>query len=51
MWTGHSLFQDHEFTDDDELRATVTGQLDDLLAAPVERPVRLAVPARSARRS
>ncbi|WP_033215433.1 macro domain-containing protein [Kitasatospora phosalacinea] len=45
MWTGHSLFEDHEFTDEDDLRATVTGQLDDLLAAPADRPHRLAVPA------
>ncbi|BAJ26057.1 MULTISPECIES: macro domain-containing protein [Kitasatospora] len=49
MWTGHSLFQDHEFTDDDELRRTVTDQLTDLLAAPADRPVRLAVPARTGR--
>ncbi|GLW75040.1 hypothetical protein Kpho02_73370 [Kitasatospora phosalacinea] len=52
MWTGHSLFEDHEFTDADDLRATVTSQLDDLLAAPVDRPHRLTVPttARGTRR-
>ncbi|GAA4205593.1 macro domain-containing protein [Actinocatenispora rupis] len=39
MWTGYTLFNDHYFRDDDELRATVRAQLDDIESRPVhERP-------------
>lgn len=46
MWTGHTLFQDHRFEDYDDLRATVTAQLDDLERAPVEQRVRIEPPER-----
>lgn len=39
MWTGYTLFNDHYFRDDDELRATIRAQLDDIESRPVhERP-------------
>ncbi|MFG2428613.1 macro domain-containing protein [Streptomyces sp. NPDC048590] len=41
MWTGWTLFNDHAFTDYDDLRATITAQLDDLEAAPETRRVRV----------
>ncbi|MET8543158.1 macro domain-containing protein [Kitasatospora sp. NPDC004799] len=46
MWSGYTLFQDHRFEDDDELRATVLAQLDDLEKAPATERVRIAPPAR-----
>ncbi len=46
MWTGHTLFNDHHFEDDDDLRATVLAQLDDLERAPATERVRIAPPAR-----
>lgn len=48
MWSGYTLFQDHSFDDYDELRATITAQLDDMENAPVEKPVRIAPPRRRA---
>jgi O-acetyl-ADP-ribose deacetylase (regulator of RNase III) len=51
MWTGYTLFNDHAFEDDDDLRSTVTAQLDDLESGPDTRRVRIVPPARrSARR-
>ncbi|WP_436775244.1 macro domain-containing protein [Yinghuangia sp. YIM S09857] len=50
MWTGHTLFHDHRFEDYDDLRATVTAQLDDLEQAPVEKPVRIEPPKRGTSR-
>ncbi|MFE5768554.1 ADP-ribosyltransferase domain-containing protein [Streptomyces sp. NPDC056485] len=44
MWTGYTLFQDHWFEDDDELRATITAQLSGIEERPVEERVRIAVP-------
>ncbi|MGW2377236.1 macro domain-containing protein [Kitasatospora sp. NPDC001683] len=45
MWTGYTLFNDHHFEDDDDLRATVLAQLEDIeQAAPTTR-VRIAAPA------
>ncbi|MER7584727.1 macro domain-containing protein [Kitasatospora sp. NPDC097691] len=46
MWTGYTLFNDHHFEDDDDLRATVLAQLDDIERAPVTERVRIAPPAR-----
>ncbi|MFD8751886.1 hypothetical protein ACFV0O_13015 [Kitasatospora sp. NPDC059577] len=46
---GCTLFRDHHVEDDD-LRATITAQLDDLEKAPVERRMRIAPPARRASR-
>ncbi|MFG2907323.1 macro domain-containing protein [Kitasatospora sp. NPDC048286] len=46
MWSGHTLFNDHHFEDDDDLRATVLAQLDDLEQAPVTERVRISPPAR-----
>ncbi|WP_354643724.1 macro domain-containing protein [Kitasatospora camelliae] len=51
MWTGYTLFNDHCFEDDDDLRATVLAQLEDLEQAPVETRVRIAPPAGSRSRS
>ncbi|WP_055589838.1 macro domain-containing protein [Streptacidiphilus griseoplanus] len=47
MWTGYTLFNDHSFQDDDELRSTIVAQLDDIERAPVEKRVRIAPPTRS----
>ncbi|MGW6407772.1 ADP-ribosyltransferase domain-containing protein [Streptomyces vinaceus] len=44
MWTGHMLFHDHWFEDDDELRATVTAQLSGIEKRPVEERVRIVPP-------
>ncbi|MFE3514804.1 macro domain-containing protein [Streptomyces sp. NPDC059166] len=41
MWTGWTLFDEHAFTDYDDLRATITAQLDDLTAAPETERVRV----------
>ncbi|MFF7993543.1 macro domain-containing protein [Kitasatospora xanthocidica] len=46
MWSGLTLFDDHHFEDDDELRATVLAQLDDLERAPATQRVRISPPAR-----
>ncbi|WP_306325289.1 macro domain-containing protein [Streptomyces venezuelae] len=46
MWTGYTLFHDHGFTDYDELRAAVLGQLDDIEGAGSARRVRINVPQR-----
>lgn len=46
MWTGYTLFNDHTFEDDDDLRGTILAQLDDLERAPAEQRVRIAPPAR-----
>ncbi|MFE4513441.1 macro domain-containing protein [Kitasatospora sp. NPDC056783] len=46
MWSGYTLFNDHHFEDDDDLRATVLAQLDDLEEAPATERVRIAPPAR-----
>ncbi|WTW99516.1 macro domain-containing protein [Streptomycetaceae bacterium NBC_01309] len=50
MWTGHTLFHDHRFEDYDDLRATITAQLDDLERAPAEQRVRIAPPKDGTRR-
>ncbi|MFE2326930.1 ADP-ribosyltransferase domain-containing protein [Streptomyces sp. NPDC059385] len=44
MWTGYTLFHDHWFEDDDELRATITAQLDGIEDTPVEQRVRIVPP-------
>ncbi|MGW7100046.1 ADP-ribosyltransferase domain-containing protein [Streptomyces sp. NPDC054838] len=44
MWTGYTLFQDHWYENDDELRATITTQLHDIENAPVEERVRIVPP-------
>ncbi|MFJ6718499.1 ADP-ribosyltransferase domain-containing protein [Streptomyces sp. NPDC091259] len=44
MWTGYTLFHDHWFEDDDELRATIISQLDGIENAPVEQRVRVVPP-------
>ncbi|MEV7770320.1 macro domain-containing protein [Kitasatospora sp. NPDC086791] len=46
MWTGYTLFNDHHFEDDDDLRATVLAQLDDLERAPATERIRISPPAR-----
>lgn len=51
MWTGHTLFNDHCFEDYDELRGTITAQLDDIERAPATERVRITPPTgRTARR-
>ncbi|MBW5481214.1 macro domain-containing protein [Streptomyces bambusae] len=44
MWTGYTLFHDHWFEDDEELRATITAQLDGIENAPVTKRVRIVPP-------
>jgi O-acetyl-ADP-ribose deacetylase (regulator of RNase III) len=44
MWTGYTLFHDHWFEDDDELRATIISQLDGIENAPAEKRVRITPP-------
>ncbi|WP_078865249.1 ADP-ribosyltransferase domain-containing protein [Streptomyces roseus] len=44
MWTGYTLFQDHWFEQDDELRATITAQLSGIEERPVEERVRIVAP-------
>ncbi|WP_316519748.1 macro domain-containing protein [Kitasatospora brasiliensis] len=46
MWSGYTLFTDHHFEDDDDLRATVLAQLDDLEQAPATERVRITPPTR-----
>lgn len=44
MWTGYTLFHDHWFQDDDELRATIITQLNGIEKAPVEERRRIVPP-------
>nr|WSX48449.1 macro domain-containing protein [Streptomyces sp. NBC_00974] len=44
MWTGFTLFNEHWFEDDDQLRATITAQLDGIANAPVAERVRIVPP-------
>lgn len=44
MWTGYTLFHDHWFEDDDELRAVITAQLDGIEDAPAAQRVRIVPP-------
>lgn len=44
MWTGYTLFNDHWFEDDDELRATIVTQLGGIENAPAEERVRIVPP-------
>lgn len=44
MWTGYTLFHDHWFEDDDELRATITAQLAGIEQAPATTRVRITPP-------
>jgi len=44
MWSGYTLFTEHRFDDYDDLRATVTGQLDRIERAPAGERVRIAPP-------
>ncbi|MFL9679890.1 macro domain-containing protein [Streptomyces sp. KL110A] len=44
MWTGYTLFHDHWFQDDDELRATITAQLAGIDQAPHTTRVRIVPP-------
>ncbi|MER8046750.1 ADP-ribosyltransferase domain-containing protein [Streptomyces sp. NPDC094032] len=44
MWTGYTLFHDHWFEDDDELRATITAQLAGIDQAPATTRVRITPP-------
>ncbi|MFD6548667.1 ADP-ribosyltransferase domain-containing protein [Streptomyces sp. NPDC058398] len=45
MWTGYTLFHDHWFEDDDELRSTIISQLHGIENAPVDQRVRIVPPA------
>ncbi|MFJ1704975.1 macro domain-containing protein [Kitasatospora sp. NPDC088346] len=51
MWTGYTLFNEYSFEDDDELRSTITAQLDDIDKAPDTERVRIAPPAPARRAS
>ncbi|MEU4085870.1 ADP-ribosyltransferase domain-containing protein [Streptomyces aureus] len=44
MWTGYTLFHDHWFEDDDELRSTIVAQLHGIENAPVDHRVRIVPP-------
>ncbi|MFF9279007.1 ADP-ribosyltransferase domain-containing protein [Streptomyces griseosporeus] len=44
MWTGYTLFHDHWFEDDDELRSTIISQLNGIENAPVDQRVRIVPP-------
>ncbi|UQX04499.1 ADP-ribosyltransferase domain-containing protein [Streptomyces sp. RerS4] len=44
MWTGYTLFHDHWFEDDDELRATIVTQWGGIEKRPVEERVRIVPP-------
>ncbi|AYV30488.1 RNase III inhibitor [Streptomyces sp. ADI95-16] len=50
MWTGYTLFNDYSFDDYDELRDTVTAQLDDIENAPAGKAIRITPPRRTAAR-
>ncbi|MFJ7158861.1 ADP-ribosyltransferase domain-containing protein [Streptomyces sp. NPDC101118] len=45
MWTGYTLFHDHWFEDDDELRSTIVSQLHGIESAPFDQRVRIVPPA------
>ncbi|MEV7394082.1 ADP-ribosyltransferase domain-containing protein [Streptomyces sp. NPDC091215] len=45
MWTGYTLFHDHWFEDDDELRSTIISQLHGIENAPADQRVRIVPPA------
>ncbi|MFD5466117.1 macro domain-containing protein [Kitasatospora sp. NPDC127059] len=49
MWTGYTLFNDHHFEDDNELRATVLAQLEDIEKAPATTRVRITAPSTRSR--
>ncbi|MFG2847581.1 macro domain-containing protein [Kitasatospora sp. NPDC101155] len=44
MWTGYTLFNDHSFESDEELRATILAQLEDIEKAPATQRVRISAP-------
>ncbi|WP_329389616.1 ADP-ribosyltransferase domain-containing protein [Streptomyces sp. NBC_01351] len=44
MWTGYTLFHDHWFEDDDELRTTIITQLNGIENVPAEERVRIVPP-------
>ncbi|HEY3503765.1 MAG TPA: macro domain-containing protein [Actinocatenispora sp.] len=44
MWTGYTLFQDYYFRSDDELRATIRAQLDDIDTVPQHERRRITPP-------
>ncbi|MEU0563007.1 macro domain-containing protein [Dactylosporangium sp. NPDC006015] len=46
MWAGYTLFGDYSFDDYDELRATVSAQLDDIERRPEQERVRITPPQR-----
>ncbi|MFI8339187.1 ADP-ribosyltransferase domain-containing protein [Streptomyces sp. NPDC085639] len=48
MWTGYTLFHDHWFEDDDELRATITTQLNGIEKRSVEERIRIVPPTAAA---
>ncbi|MBT1182923.1 Appr-1-p processing protein [Streptomyces sp. CJ_13] len=50
MWTGYTLFNDYSFDDYDELRDTITAQLDDIENAPAGKAIRITPPRRTAAR-
>ncbi|GAA3379707.1 MULTISPECIES: macro domain-containing protein [Streptomyces] len=50
MWTGYTLFNDHRFDDYDDLRSTITAQLDDIENAPATKRVRITPPKRATAR-
>ncbi|MEU7005340.1 macro domain-containing protein [Streptomyces sp. NPDC046332] len=50
MWTGYTLFNDYSFDDYDELRSTITAQLEDIDMVPSGRRVRIEPPKRSVSR-
>ncbi|WP_067184728.1 macro domain-containing protein [Microtetraspora niveoalba] len=45
MWTGYTLFNDYYFRDYDDLRTTISEQLDDIDNRPTEERVRITPPA------
>ncbi|MFF5447162.1 macro domain-containing protein [Streptomyces sp. NPDC012888] len=44
MWTGYTLFQEHWFEEDDELRSTIVSQLHGIEDVPVDQRVRIVPP-------
>ena len=46
MWAGYTLFGEYSFDDYDELRATVSAQLDDIERRPEQERVRITPPQR-----
>lgn len=49
MWTGYTLFHDHYFRDDDDLRATIRAQLHDIDSRPEHERRRITPPAATSR--